>query len=367
MQRVKFAAFVILLAALAVLLFYFLRATWEVLQIIIIAGLVVLALDWFVEKLVDRRIPRWAATLLILLVFILLVGLFVLFLIPPMVTQFEQLITALPALWAGLIARWEVFLTRFPAFRQVFEPGTFLVNLLKGAGSWAQTARTVFATAIGAFSTAFLIIVIAFYTLLNPWPLLYGLRGLFPETWWGTIDRLAHFIAVRIRGWVIGTFILSVTIGVLDYIALLLINLFSPQDMPFILFFAILGGLLEVVPIIGPIIAAVLPSLVAFSINPLLGVFVLLAFFLVQQLEGYILAPYVMHRTVNLHPVSLIISLVVMSSLFGIFGALISVPVASVVKVLYDEWYYPLMHEGKSPGLPPKEGPPEPPEEVTAL
>lgn len=356
---VKFAAFVIVLAALAVLLVFFIRAIWSVVQIFIITGLIVLALDWFVEYLVSRRIPRWAATLVILLAFILTIGLFVLLIIPSMVTQFEQFIAALPDLWARLMERWSAFLERFPAFERTFDPRAFLLGLVRDVGSWAQAARTVFTTAIGAFTAVILIIVITFYTLLNPWPLIYGIRGLFPETWWPIIDRLAHEIAARIRGWVVGTFVLGVVIGVLDYIALLLINLFSTQHIPFILFFAILGGLLEIVPIIGPIIAAVLPAVVAFSINPLLGLFVLLAFFVIQQLENNLIVPYVMHRAVHMHPVSLIFILLMMSTLFGVFGAVIAVPVAAIFKVLYDEWYYPLMHGGKKPSLPPKEGPRE--------
>jgi len=356
---VKLAAFVIVLVAFAVLLFFFIRAIWSVLQIFIITGLVVLALDWFVEQLVSRRIPRWAATLIILLVFILTIGLFVLLIIPPMVSQFEEFIAALPDLWARLIARLGVLLARFPALGRNFDLQAFIIGLTRDVGSWVQAATTVFTTAIGAFTTTILIIVISFYMLLNPWPLLYGIRGLFPETWWPAIDRLAHEIAVRLRGWVVGTFVLGLAIGLLDYIALLLINLFSTERIPFILFFAIIGGLLEIVPIIGPIIAAVLPALVAFSINPLLGVFVLLAYFVIQQLENNLLAPYIMHRAVHMHPVSLIFALIVMSTLFGVFGAVIAVPVASIFKVLYDEWYYPLMHGGKKPGPPPREGPPE--------
>jgi predicted PurR-regulated permease PerM len=363
-KRVKYAALVIVLLVFTVLLIFFFRAVWSVLQIFIIAGLIVLALDWFVEWLVAYRVPRWVATLIILLIFSLFIGLVILVLIPQMVTQFEQFIAALPAFWLQLVDRWDVFLTRFPAFRQVFNLENFLPSLLQGAGTWAQTARTVFTTAIGAFAATLLIIVITVYTLINPWPLLYGMRGLFPETWWPTINRLAHAIALRLRGWVVGIFVLSVTVGTLDYIALRIINALTPQEIPFILFFAILGGMLEIVPVIGPFIAALLPAMVAFSINPLLGVLVLLAFFIIQQLENHLLTPLIMHRAVHMHPVSLIFALVVMSTMFGIFGAVIAVPFAITLKVLHDEWYYPMMHAGKKPSLPPKEGPPE---EVIAM
>jgi predicted PurR-regulated permease PerM len=271
------------------------------------------------------------------------------------VAQFRAFVNAIPMLWMNITGQISAASRRFPQLEGAIDAGEIIRQLFMGAETWTGIAQNVFAGTVGALTAALLITVTVFYTLMDPWPLLYGLRGLFPDEWAGTIDRITRAVAERIRRWVIGTVALAVMIGTLDYVGLFLINLLFEPDIPFIFFFAILGGLLEVVPIIGPIIASVLPALVGFSIHPVLGLLVLGVFFLIQQLENTLIAPLVMHRAVHLHPVSLLFALFVLTGIFGLFGAIIAVPVASVFKVLYDEWYYPLLHHGNAPTPPPRE------------
>ena len=348
-QRTRFAAFTIALVAFTIILFLTAPLIWSVLQIFIIAGLLALALDPLVHWQVQRRVPRWAATIDLLLLVVLVVSLTLYFLVPPLVRQFQQFIADAPTLWEQISRQAGTTLHRFPTVEQALRLDRFVSEALRGAGAWVAAAQTIFASAVGAFTAVILIFVTAFYTLLNPWPLLYGIRGLFPQEWWPTIDRITSESARRIRSWVLAVIVLGIVIGLMDYLALALINFFFDPDIPFILFFAILGGLLEVVPVIGPIIAAILPSLVAFAIHPVLGLLVLGSYFIIQQLENNFIAPLILHKAVQIHQVSLIFALVVLSGIFGVFGAIIAVPVASVIKVLYDEWYYPLAHHGHHP------------------
>lgn len=354
-QRVRFAVFILAIVTLLVLLFKVAPVVWPVVQLFIIAGLVTLALDSVVRWQVARGIPRWAATVDTLLLLILLVSFFFYFFIPPMVDQARQFVAVAPSLWSQITAKAAGLLHRFPYIEQSLNLNAFVSNLLTGAGSWGLAVRSVFTSAIGLVATIILVMVISLYTLLHPWPLIYGIRGLFPEEWWKTIDRLASSIAYQLRAWVLGTLVLGLIIGVLDYLALSLINWIYGPDLPFVFFFAILSGILEVIPVVGPIISAVLPTLVGFSVDPVLGVLVLGSFFVVQQLENYLIAPLVMRQALHLHPVTLIFSLVLLSALFGLFGAVISTPVAAVVKVIYDEWYYPFIHNGASPPPAPHE------------
>lgn len=356
-RNIKFVLFILLMLALAVGLFLLAPIIWSALQLFVIAALIALPLDWAVRWQENYRIPRWAATLNLLILLVLVVGLLIYFLIPPLAEQSQAFVTSLPQLWAQALIRWSWILDRFPQLERTLDLNNLAVNLIRGAGTWVQTARTVFTTAVGAVASSVLILVTVFYMLLDPWPLLYGIRGLFPSSWWGTIDHLASSMAARIRAWVVGTFALAAIIGVLDYLALLLINLFYPVNLPYVFFFAILGGALEILPVVGPIIAAILPALVGFSLDPVLGLLVLGAFFIIQQLENALFVPLIMHKAVQLHPVTLLFSLLLLSALFGMLGAIIAVPVASIFKVLYDEWYYPLVHDGQKPLTPPKEEP----------
>ena len=363
-HRVKFALFVIAMVAVAFILLRLAPVVWSVIQILLLAVLIGIALEWVVEWQVAHRFPRWAATANLLIVLFLFLALLFYFLVPPLIAQFQQFMLTLPALWENALQRWGALVQRYPQLTNAIDVGDFISSLLQSLGSWTQMARTVFSSAVGGITGLILVLVLVFYALLDPWPLLYGLRGLFPFSWWSTLERVAGKSAMQIRRWVMGTLVLGVIIGAMDYLALFLINTFYPYDLPFILLFAILGGLLEVVPVIGPIIAAIIPATVGFLIDPILGILVLLSFFVIQQLENYLLVPLVMHRAVNLHPVSLIVALMVLSSLFGIFGAIIAVPVASVVKILYDDWYYPLLHDGHPPDPPLKKEPTAPPEDI---
>lgn len=346
---VRVIVFSLVLLAAGGVLFRLAPLSWPVLQLFLIAALLTLALDTPVRWLTRNGMPRWAAVLLILLLLLVLLLALGAFLLPPLLAQFSQFVTAAPALWQSAIEQWSLLTHRLAPDGQIAPLNTVLLSLFREAGTWLQAARTIFTTAVGAVTGAVVIFVITVYLLLDPRPILLGLRGLFPTAWWETVTRIATAAADRIRRWVMGTLVLALVVGVLDYLGLALINLVVTPDLPFIYLFAILGGVLEVIPVVGPIIAAVIPALVGFSLHPVLGLLVLLVFFLVQQLENNLLVPLIMRRALALHPVSLIFSLMILSALLGIFGAIIAVPVAAVVKVLYDEWYYPLLHEDEKP------------------
>ena len=348
-SRLRFAALVILLAAFVYLLFLIAPLVWAVIQIAIIVLFVCLALDPFVHFLVSFGSPRWAAVLLTILVLVLLFGLLIWFLIPPLVAQVEQFINDLPGFWAEFVRWFNAVTTRIPSLSGQIDTSQLPYQVLAGVRSFGSLVRTIFTTTVGLVAAVILITVTTIYALLNPWPLLLGLRGLFPKDWWSTIDHTAGTIAQKIQWWVIGTIALGIFIGALDYIGLLIINIIFEPDIPFIFLFAVIGGVLEFVPVIGPLLAGAIPTLVALAIDPSMALAVVLAYVVIQQIENHIAVPLIMHKAVNLHPVTLIFALIIMTGLFGIFGALIAVPTASTVKVLYDDWYYPLTHHGERP------------------
>lgn len=355
----RFAGFVILLVVLVYLLLRAAPLAWSVVQVLLLVLFIGVAVNPAVRWQEARHIPRWAAVMNIFLLLFTLVALIIWFLIPPFTTQLQSFLADLPALGRVYSARLGGLLARYPALGQYLDIQRLPIELFTGLRSFAALARTVFASTVGAIAALILVLITTLYALIDPWPLLYGVRGLFPREWWGTLERVVAQVTLRIRGWVLGTVVLSLLVGALDYLGLTLINLFHGPNLPFVFFFAILGALLEAVPVVGPIAATVLPTLVGLAIDPLLGLLVLAVFAIVQQLENNVLVPLVMRKAVALHPVSLIVSLVVMSGLLGLFGALIAVPVAATLKVLYDEWYYPLLHHGEPP-LPP----PSPAEEM---
>lgn len=349
----RFALFVFALLALAVLLYFAAPQVGTILQMVVLVVLLSVALNGPIAWLVARGMRRWVAvTMLFVSALLLFIG-FAVFVAPVVVREAIDLAQGPPSLFGRFEQIAAGAQVRFPFLAPLLKNGTIGDQLVAASGMLLRLAQNIFVGTIGFAGAVVLVAIATFYALLEPWPLLYGLRGLFPTEWWGTVTRVATAIGRHVQGWVLGTFVLVIIIGVLDLLGLVLVNwLYAGPNLQYIIFFAILGGLMEIIPVVGPTVAAIVPTAVALTIDPVLALLVLIVFVLVQALENQFIVPVVMGKAVDMHPVTLLAALAVMSALFGLFGALIAVPAASMVKVLYDEWYYPLLHNGEAPPRP---------------
>ncbi len=131
--------------------------------------------------------------------------------------------------------------------------------------------------------------------------------------------------------WIRGQVFLSFIVGVLVYIGLLIIG------VNYALILAIVTGFTEILPIIGPIFAGGLAVLVALSDSPVIALWVVLLYVLVQQFENHFLVPQIMKKAVGLSPVVIIVTLLVGAKLMGIWGILLAVPVGSAISVVFQE------------------------------
>ena len=108
--------------------------------------------------------------------------------------------------------------------------------------------------------------------------------------------------------------------------------------IPYALTLALLAGILEIIPVIGPIISAIPAILIALTLSPTTALLVTVFYILVQELENKLLVPKVMQLTVGLHPVTIIIVLLIGAKLMGILGILLAVPVTTMVYIILREW-----------------------------
>lgn len=187
----------------------------------------------------------------------------------------------------------------------------------------APLGENVVKVTIGVFSniiTLFTLIIISFYLLIERKNLHQYLTNITGESKAKKWVEIVGKIEERLGAWVRGQLMLAVTIGVATYIGLSIIGL------PYTLALAILAGLLEIVPIIGPIISAIPAILVALTTSPLLALITVATYFIIQQLESHLVVPLVMKQTVGLPPLVTIISLMIGARVAGITGALLAVP-----------------------------------------
>jgi predicted PurR-regulated permease PerM len=143
----------------------------------------------------------------------------------------------------------------------------------------------------------------------------------------GLIQRIQH----QVGRWMIGQFILIGIIFILEYAVLSILH------VPLALTLALLGGLLEIVPYIGPTLSIIPAVLIGLTISPWVAVIILIAYILIQQIENHIIIPLLMKKAVGLNPVVIILVLLVGGKLAGVPGLILAVPLAAAVSVVWDD------------------------------
>jgi predicted PurR-regulated permease PerM len=173
-----------------------------------------------------------------------------------------------------------------------------------------------------------LVVVGAFLIAVNPEPLLRTALALVPARRRG----LALDVFERVRhawlGWMTAVGLDMVVLGGLLFIGLTLV------DLPFALGFAVFSALLTIIPNYGSVISAFPPIIAALAESPGKAVLVLLVYLVVNQIEGNLILPLIMARTVDMHPAVVSIGLLVMAALFGLIGVLIAIPLMSLTMIL---------------------------------
>jgi len=128
--------------------------------------------------------------------------------------------------------------------------------------------------------------------------------------------------------WLRGQLILMLVIGVLSYIGLRIVGVQFPLAL------AIMSGFFEIVPILGPVISAIVAALVAVMDSPVKALLIVLVFAMIQQVEGNVLVPKIMEKVSGISPIIILIALLIGTNLFGILGAVAAVPVLMIGSII---------------------------------
>jgi predicted PurR-regulated permease PerM len=286
------------------------------------------AMDPLVSYFKVRRVPRAVSVLTVYIIVLAIVSLIVYLIIPPLLTQIRLVGVNLPSYL-------DTLRDRFPEF-------TWLINNLDLSDIGRQLINsdsgdhTVFSRTIGLFNGLFSVItvlVVSFYLVAEERGMREFIRTLVPPHHQDFTMNLVDKIQKKMGLWIIGQIILSLAIFALTFVGLTLLG------VKYALFLALLAGLLEVVPYIGPIVSAIPAVFFAFFQSPPLAFAVLILYIIVQKTEGYVLVPKIMQKTVGTSPLVVLIALLVGFKLAGILGLLIAVPLAGAIMVAIQEFY----------------------------
>lgn len=199
--------------------------------------------------------------------------------------------------------------------------------------SAAQVLDYITLAAKGSF-TAVVILVLTFYWTLDGPRTIQSLLLLVPQQKRESIHELISAMETKVGYYMAGQGILCLVIGIMALIAYLLIGL------PNALALALIAGVLEAVPMIGPLIGAVPAALVGLSIGPDRLIWVVVATIVIQQLENNLLVPRVMRKAVGVNPFVTLLAIFAFSSFFGLAGALMAIPMAAIIQLLLDRFVF---------------------------
>lgn len=288
----------------------------EILIVIFISYIIVASLNPVVLFLRRRRVPKTIAVILTFFSTLIFVVLLIAPLIPFFVLQVQQLAKSFPSYLQQAASAIGVSLdTR--------EIGKIITPQQLGQNAFAF-AGGVF----GGFFTIVSTIAISFYLLLSYDTAKESISMLFPKRFREKTSATVEQVNDKLGAWLQGQFILSLTIGLLTWLSL------TSLQMPFALPLAVLAGLFEIVPTVGPIIASVPAIIVALTISPNMALIIVGLYIMIQLVENHVLVPRIMQRAVGLNPVIVIIGVIVGDRLLGIPGALLSVPFISLVVLI---------------------------------
>jgi predicted PurR-regulated permease PerM len=288
----------------------FLAGIWLILEIrdllflFFIAFILMASLRPYVESLETRRIPRVVSIFFIYILVIGFISLTVGGLVPLVVSQTTKLIANLPKI------------------EQIIHP-YYQLDVKALTQQIAPVSQDVLKVTLELFSnitTMMTILVFSFYLLLERKFMEKHLIDGFGKVTGERIAEVVKAVEFGLGSWMRGEFILMLCIGILSYLGLLLLGIDYAVPL------AIFAGLLEIVPIIGPIVSAVPAVLVALTISPVMALAVIALYIVIQQLENHIVVPQVMKRAIGLSPLISIVAIMVGSRLAGLIGALLAIP-----------------------------------------
>ena len=338
LRRVSLATVAI---AAVVGLFYLFLAFNNVVFLLFGAIVISTAIKPVVDWMHRHGLPRPLGIVLVFLLIMALIALLIALVAPLVADQIARIAEALPQVYRTLRDRMLTMPSRRAIWSLAMELPPQLPLLGQEPALEASDQETVVAVnqlfqagnvALRSLLVITVVLLLSFYWTLEGPRIKQAILVVVPMERREDGRELISTIEDRLGRFIVGQGMLMASIGTLSLVAYLLIGL------PYALLLAIIAGLMEAVPLIGPGLGAIPAALIAFSVDPTKVIWVILATLVIQQLENNILVPRIMSRAVGVNPLVTLLAFIALSGLFGIIGALVAVPIAAVVQLLLNRF-----------------------------
>jgi len=311
-----------------------LRALQPVILLFALVFLLAMVLNPIVVWLHKHHVPRFVSVILLMLALIAVTTTIVVFAIPPLARQTQELVRSAPSVWQGVRTRIESLTRNYPAVREALPRADEVVGKVgAAAGPVGNILLKSTIGFVGGVASMILAILLLVLVLVNPRPLVAAYLALAPdrhrEQARRTLERMMRQMIAWARGVAINGVITGVSIGTLLW-------LIGVQPALMFGVFAFLG---EFLPNIGAFLVSIPILLVALSMGATKFWLALCVVLLVYQVELNVLVPGVLGKEMRLHPVNILFFTLATAELFGLLGVFLAVPAAALVQIVIDEFY----------------------------
>ena len=262
----------------------------------------------------DKGMNKIFSLIFIYILIVFLIYILIITLVPKFIIEFNEFIKIFPNMFNS-------FLDNIKLSKNIKDEilciiNDFIINLEKDI---PNTCMSIYDGI-----TSFLIgLVISFYLLIDN--IIIDVKTIVKKSTYKLLFNINTILRSYVKGTLFSSFIVFILSTILFYIF----------KLDGALLFGFICGITNIIPIFGPYIGASLPILVAFTKSTSFGIIIAVILFIIQTIEGNIINPIIMKKSVNVHPVTTIVSLLVFGHFFGIIGMVIAVPISAIIKEVY--------------------------------
>jgi predicted PurR-regulated permease PerM len=328
--RISLQAWVSLLA-LGIVLWMMLSAAhllWELGSILLAAVLVALGIRPVLDVMERRRIPRGAS---VLVIYLLLLGFLAIvgdLLVPLVSAEVAALESSGPTIAQSI----STFLAHTPLLRHLLPSSGSIAQFLAGQFSSVLQPLVGAITGVGNFGVDVLLILILAYLFTRDRGMASGLiRDWAPPRYHPRLEKLLHDLGLRLSRWAWAQPLIVIYFMFTFTVTLTLLK------VPFALAIGLFGGLVAIIPFIGGLVAFALAAASALSLNPVLVLWIGVAFFLITELEAHILAPAIYGRATGIRAGAALVVMLLGTKVAGLIGLLYAVPITVIVSTILME------------------------------
>jgi len=306
---------IILRVIVTLVALWFLYVIRNVIWLFLIAIIITAALNPVIKGVQKiLRAKRGFSVVYVYVLFFIALAILIAFIGPLLSEQFEQLGKELPH-----------FIEQFASDTMTIPQD---ISFSDVSQKFVQSINNPFSTTVGLLTTVISVVAVismSFYMSLEEDGLKKSLLIVTPKKHITYIASLIDRIQENFGRWMVGQVITMIFVGVLYYIALTLLGI------PYAPVLALIGGLLEIIPYFGPIIASIPAILFGVMVDPMIGVMAGVAYFIINMIENHFLIPKIMNKAVGLNPVLIILALLIGGEIAGVVGIFLAVPIAGAI------------------------------------